>query len=128
MTFERLKRASFTHSAVYAVLLIVWLVPGLHTLEFVFGMAHGLGWIAMCVAALVALRRRIISLRLAVAVAVIGAVGPFVGSYEFLREQRRRRATFSAPHGSRDDDAGHHARDGRVGDRGHRPDVAEAGG
>ena len=128
MSFETLKRLSFTHSAVYLTLLTVWLVPGLHPLEFVFGMAHGLGWIAMCFACLVALRRRIISLRLAVAVAVIGAVGPFVGSYEFVREQRRRRASFGRPHGSRDDDAGHDARDGRIRDRGHRPDVAEAGG
>lgn len=88
MTFERLKVASLTHSTVYAVLLVVWLVPGLHALEFVFGLAHGLGWIAMCVASLEALRRRIIDLRLAVAVAVIGAVGPFVGSYEFLRRSR----------------------------------------
>jgi hypothetical protein len=89
MTFERLKIASLTHSTVYAVLLVVWLVPGLHGLEFVFGLAHGLGWIAMCVASLVALRRRVIDLRLAVAVSVIGAVGPFVGSYEFLRRSRR---------------------------------------
>jgi hypothetical protein len=26
-------------------------------------------------------------------VAVIGAIGPFVGSYEFVREQRRRTLT-----------------------------------
>jgi hypothetical protein len=90
VTFETLKRLSFTHSAIYAVLLTVWLVPGLHALEFVFGLAHGLGWIAMCLLCIEALRRRIISLRLAVAVAVIGAVGPFVGSYEFVREERRR--------------------------------------
>jgi ABC-type uncharacterized transport system permease subunit len=91
VTFERLKIASFTHSAVYAVLLAVWLVPGLHEAEFVFGMAHGLGWIAMCLLMLEALRRRIVSLRLAVAVAVIGAIGPFVGSYEFVQEERRGR-------------------------------------
>jgi hypothetical protein len=90
VTFETLKRLSFTHSAIYAVLLTVWLVPGLHALEFVFGLAHGLGWIAMCLLCIEALRRRIISLRLAVAVAVIGAVGPFVGSYELVREERRR--------------------------------------
>jgi lauroyl/myristoyl acyltransferase len=87
--FETLKRLSFTHSAIYATLLTVWLVPGLHPLEFVFGLAHGLGWIAMCLLCIDALRRRVISLRLAVAVSVIGAVGPFVGSYEFVREQRR---------------------------------------
>jgi hypothetical protein len=90
LTFERLKWASFAHSTIYLCLLVVWIVPGLHTLEFVFGMAHGLGWIAMCVLCLAALRLRVIPLRLAVAVAVIGAIGPFVGSYEFVREERRR--------------------------------------
>ena len=78
LTFGRLKWASFTHSAIYTVLLVVWLVPGLHGAEFAFGMAHGLGWIAMCLLSATALRHRVISLRLAVAVAVIGAVGPFV--------------------------------------------------
>ena len=73
-------------------LLAVWLVPGLHALEFVFGLAHGLGWIVMCVLSLAAVRARVISLRLGIAVAVIGAVGPFVGSYEFVREERRRAA------------------------------------
>ena len=55
-------------------------------------MAHGLGWIAMCVLTLAAVRARVIPLRLGIAVAVIGAVGPFVGSYEFVREERRRQA------------------------------------
>ena len=90
--FGTLKALSFAHSAVYVVLLVVWLVPGLHGLEFVFGLAHGLGWIAMCLLSVAALRARVISLRLAVAVAVIGAVGPFVGSWEFVREERRRQA------------------------------------
>jgi hypothetical protein len=88
--FGTLKGLSFTHSTVYAILLVVWLVPGLHGLEFVFGLAHGLGWIAMCVLSIAAVRGRVIPLRLGVAVAVIGAVGPFVGSWEFVREQRRR--------------------------------------
>jgi hypothetical protein len=91
LTFERLKWASFAHSTVYLTLLTVWAIPGLQPAEFVFGMAHGLGWFAMCGLSLVALRREIIPLRLGVAVAVIGAVGPFVGSYEFIREARRRR-------------------------------------
>jgi hypothetical protein len=56
----------------------------------VFGFAHGIGWIVMSLAVLVAVRARVIPLRLGVAVAVIGAVGPFVGSYEFVREERRR--------------------------------------
>ena len=61
--------------------------------EFVFGLAHGLGWIAMCLASIWAVRHRVIPLRLGVAIAVVGAVGPFVGSWEFVREQRRRNAS-----------------------------------
>jgi hypothetical protein len=39
LSFATLKRLSFTHSTMYLILLVVWLVPGLHALEFVFG--HG---------------------------------------------------------------------------------------
>jgi len=92
-SFTTIKYLSFAHSTVYAILLTVWLVPGLHPLEFVFGLAHGVGWICMCVICIEALRARVISLQLAVAVAVVGAVGPFVGSYEFIRETRRRSLT-----------------------------------
>jgi hypothetical protein len=97
-SFTTLKHLSFAHSTVYAILLTVWLVPGLHTLEFVFGLAHGVGWIVMCLLCVEALRARVISLQLAVAVAVIGAVGPFVGSYEFIRESRRRALTVANSH------------------------------
>jgi hypothetical protein len=90
-SFTTLKHLSFAHSTVYAILLLVWLIPGLHAFEFVFGLAHGLGWIAMCLLTIAALRARVVSLQLAVAVAVIGAVGPFVGSYEFVRESKKRR-------------------------------------
>ena len=88
LTFERLKWASLTHSAIYTTLLIVWLVPGLHGWETVFGFAHGIGWIAMSLACIAALRLRVIDLRLAVAVAVLGGIGPFIGSIEFVRRGR----------------------------------------
>jgi hypothetical protein len=95
-SFTTLKHLSFAHSTVYAILLTVWLIPGLHTFEFVFGLAHGVGWIVMCLLCVEALRARVIGLQLAVAVAVIGAVGPFVGSYEFIRESdKRRRASLT---------------------------------
>lgn len=97
-SFTTLKYLSFTHSTVYAILLTVWLVPGLHQLEMIFGFAHGIGWIVMCLLCVEALRARVISLQLAVAVAVIGAVGPFVGSYEFIRESRRRGLTVANKH------------------------------
>ena len=97
LTFERLKWASFTHSAVYVALLVVWLVPGLATAEFIFGLTHGVGWILMSIACIVALALGIIDLRLATAVAVLGGIGPFIGSWEFARR-------------TRDDASGHDAR------------------
>ena len=44
----------------------------------------------MCAFAVIGLRRRLIDLRLAVAIAVLGAVGPFIGTYEFVRQDSRR--------------------------------------
>lgn len=90
ITFARLKRGSFIHSAIYLALLTVWIVPGLKGPTFVLGLAHGVGWIVMSLVSLHAVRTRVIPLRLGVAVAVIGGVGPFVGSIEFVREEQRR--------------------------------------
>jgi hypothetical protein len=92
LSFTALKRLSFAHSAIYFGLLATSLGDGPDDLTLVLGWAHGLGWIAMCVLMLAALRARVVSLGLAVAVTVIGGVGPFVGSAAFVREQRRARA------------------------------------
>lgn len=97
VTFDRLKAGSFAHSAVYLGLLVVWLTPGLAEAEAVFGWLHGLGWIAMCVLVIVGLRLRVISLWLAVLVAVIGGIGPFAGSAGFLVEERRGLAPGARP-------------------------------
>ncbi len=81
------------HSCVYVALLICAFAAGCPPpLTFVLGLAHGLLWIFMSLACLAAARLRIVSLRLAVAVAVLGGVGPFFGSFEFIREQRKRAA------------------------------------
>jgi hypothetical protein len=93
LTFARLKWTSLTHSCVYIALLVCAFVAGSpQPLTFVLGLAHGLLWIFMSLACLAAARLRIVSLRLAVAVAVLGGIGPFFGSYEFIREQRQRAA------------------------------------
>ena len=90
MTFEQLKLLSFAHSAIYLTLLTVWLVPGLHGAERVFGWAHGLGWILMSLLCIDAVRRRVIPLWLGVTVAVIGGIGPFAGTAGFVLQDRRR--------------------------------------
>ena len=91
ITFERLERVSLVHSAVYLALLIVAFGLGNpQPATFILGLSHGLLWIAMSLVCLLAVRLRILPLRIAVAVAVLGGIAPFFGSAEFLREQRRR--------------------------------------
>lgn len=93
LTFTRLKWASFTHSLIYLALLISAFAAGKpEPLTAVLGWTHGLLWISMSAACLTAARRHIVPLRVAVAVAVLGGIGPFFGSLEFIREQRKRRA------------------------------------
>lgn len=88
MTFSRLKWASFAHSVAYAALLTSWAAEW-QTGQTAFGYAHGLGWFAMCALAVWGLRARVIPLYVAVCVAVIGAVGPFVGTASFIVAERR---------------------------------------
>jgi hypothetical protein len=88
--FKGLKWISFTHSCIYTALLVCAFVIGKpQPFTFVLGLSHGLLWIFMSLACIAAARLRIVSLRLAVAVAVLGGIGPFFGSYEFIREERR---------------------------------------
>jgi hypothetical protein len=91
LTFNRLKWTSFTHSCVYLGLLACAFAVGKpEPVTFALGLTHGLLWIFMSLACVAAARLRVVSLRLAVAVAVLGGIGPFFGSYEFVREQRTR--------------------------------------
>jgi hypothetical protein len=91
LTFTRLKWTSFTHSCVYIALLISAFAIGKpEPTTFVLGLSHGLLWIFMSLACITAARLRVVSLRTAVAVAVLGGIGPFFGSYEFVREERSR--------------------------------------
>lgn len=87
--FAALKWTSLFHSCVYlSLLLCAFAFANPQPETFVLGMTHGLLWIGMSLACIAAARMRIVPLRLAVAVAVLGGIGPFFGSYEFLRMQR----------------------------------------
>jgi hypothetical protein len=92
-SFTHLKWISFGHSTVYLSLLVcAFVLAKPQPLTFILGLTHGLLWIGMSLVCIVAARLRAVPLRLAVAVAVLGGIGPFFGSYEFVREQRRREA------------------------------------
>ena len=87
LTHERLKWTSFTHSCIYVALLICAFAAGKpEPATFALGLTHGLLWIFMSLACIAAARRRVVPIRTAVAVAVLGGIAPFFGSYEFARE------------------------------------------
>ena len=91
LTFRRLEVASFTHSLVFAALLICAFALNKPEPEtFVFGLAHGVMWIAMSLACILAARMRLIPFWLAVTIAVLGGLGPFLGSIGFVVLERRR--------------------------------------
>ena len=85
--FRALKYGSFAHSIVYLALLFASFTDR-ETLAL--GWGHGVGWIVMSIACLAAVPRRIVPLKVAVAVVVLGGIGPFFGSIMFIREQRSR--------------------------------------
>jgi len=85
--FTALKYASFTHSLVYLALLVAMATDSERT---ALGWVHGWGWILMGLACVTAVRLRVIPLKIAAAVVVLGGIGPFFGSYMFIRETRNR--------------------------------------
>jgi hypothetical protein len=96
ITFRRLEVASFTHSTVYLALLICAFALGKpEPATFIFGLAHGLMWIAMSLICIAAARARIIPFWLAVTVAVLGGLGPFCGSIGFVLADRRKARSVS---------------------------------
>jgi hypothetical protein len=85
-----LRPASYLHSTAYAILL--WAAfTDQDAIVSVMGWVHGIGWIAMSLLCLAAVRSRTIPLWLGVMVAVVGGVGPFAGSLGFVYLKRRRR-------------------------------------
>lgn len=82
---------SLAHSCIYLALLVCAFGIGKpQPATFVLGLSHGLLWIFMSMACIAAARARIVPLRLAVAVAVLGGIGPLFGTYEFWRLRRSR--------------------------------------
>lgn len=91
ITFRRLEVASLTHSAVFTALLVcAFALNNPEPETFILGMTHGLMWITMSLICLLAARLRVIPFWLAVTIAVLGGLGPFLGSLGFVVLERRR--------------------------------------
>jgi len=74
------KRVSFVELAVFAGLLIVWAIPGMEQATFVFGLAHGIGYLALCLLLWIAILRREAPFWLfAATLTPVGPVGSVIG-------------------------------------------------
>ena len=86
-----MEAVSLTHSVVYLGLLVcAFLLDGPQPITFVLGLSHGLIWIGMSLTSIAAVHFRVINLRLAVAIVLLGCVAPFFGSIEFVRQNRQK--------------------------------------
>lgn len=78
--FRWVKWVSWVELVVFAGLMIFWLAPGFETETMVFGWAHGLGFIALCVLIWVAcVRRESPYTLLAATLTPVGPVGSVIG-------------------------------------------------
>jgi hypothetical protein len=73
------KRASWFELVLFAALCFFWLAPGFKQETLIFGAAHGIGYVALCVLILVAiLRRQAPYLLLAASLTPVGPLGSVV--------------------------------------------------
>jgi hypothetical protein len=78
--FVWVKRFSWVELAVFAGLMLFWLVPGFETATMLFGWAHGLGFIALCVLIWFAcIRKEAPYTLLAATLTPVGPVGSVIG-------------------------------------------------
>jgi hypothetical protein len=83
-----IKRTSYVELAIFMGLLVVWLLPGLDEATFVFGLAHGLGYIALVIVIWIAcLRHEAPYTLLAATLTPVGPVGSVI-AIEYLERRR----------------------------------------
>jgi len=77
--FTWVKRLSWLELVVFAGLMVFWLLPGFETETMVFGWAHGLGFIALCIVIwIAAVRREAPYTLLAATLTPVGPVGSVI--------------------------------------------------
>ncbi|MCE3265531.1 MAG: hypothetical protein K0S15_240 [Solirubrobacterales bacterium] len=96
--FGVVKAASWIELGLFSALLFFWLAPGFEHETFIFGMAHGLGYIALCLLIVYALLRREAPWPLfAATLTPAGPVGSVIG-IELI--ERRGWGVAAAPEGA----------------------------
>ena len=83
------KRASWLELAIFTVLLIFWLLPGFDRETFIFGLTHGIGYIALCILIWIAiLRHEAPYTLLAATLTPVGPLGSVI-AVEVIERKRR---------------------------------------
>lgn len=91
--FPWVKLVSLVELGIFAGLLVVWLLPGLESATFWFGLSHGIGFLILCVMIWIAvLRREAPFWLLASALTPVGPLGSSIGiAYIERREAAEQR-------------------------------------
>jgi hypothetical protein len=84
------KRASWFELAIFTVLIVFWLLPGFDQETFIFGLSHGIGYIALCILIWIAILRHEAPYTLLAA--TLTPVGPLGSVIAIEVIERRRRA------------------------------------
>jgi hypothetical protein len=78
--FVWVKRLSWVELGIFSALIIFWLLPGFDTETMLFGWAHGLGFVALCVVIwIAAVKREAPYTLLAATLTPVGPVGSVIG-------------------------------------------------
>ena len=83
------KRASWLELAIFTVLIVVWLLPGFDRETFIFGLTHGIGYIALCILIWITiLRHEAPYTLLAATLTPVGPLGSVIAIEVIERKQR----------------------------------------
>jgi ABC-type uncharacterized transport system permease subunit len=89
--FSAVRLYSALEATLFSSLLVVWIGGLSKQAQFILGMTHGIGWIALCVLVYAGCLRRIFPWPLlAATVSPLGPIGCTIG-FEVLRLRGRRR-------------------------------------
>lgn len=90
--FPWVKHASYVELGLFAALLVFWLLPGFEHETFIFGLSHGIGFIALALLIWIAvLRREAPYWLLAATLTPVGPVGSVIGIGYLERSESVRR-------------------------------------
>ena len=83
---------SIIHSFLFTgLMLCAFVLDKPQPATFIFGFTHGVLYMVMAVLVGVAAKLRTVTVTTALVVIIMGAIGPYFGTYDFIREARRRR-------------------------------------